>query len=99
MYIHKLIFTWDTNKASTNRMKHSVSFEEAASVFVDPDALDWADDQHSDKEQRYKRIGNSLMGVILIVVYTIRRDEHEEEKIRIISARQASRKERTAYYG
>ena len=93
------MFTWDINKALTNYEKHNVSFEEAASVFVDPDALDWADDKHSDKEQRYKRIGTSLIGTVIIVVYTIRRDEHEKEKIRIISARQASRKERTAYYG
>ena len=49
------------------------------------------------QERRRQRIGQSVMGKILFVVYTVRRTEHEKETIRIISERQASRKERKAY--
>lgn len=50
-------------------------------------------------EGRLKRLGASLKGRILLVVYTLRRNEHGKERVRIISARQASRKERKAYSG
>ncbi|MDP1768723.1 MAG: BrnT family toxin [Nitrospirota bacterium] len=61
--------------------------------------MDGDDPQHSVHERRRQRIGRSLSGRILFVVYTIRRRDHEKETIRIISARQASRKERQAYAG
>jgi uncharacterized protein len=91
------VFSWDAQKAISNYEKHGVSFEEAASVFSDPDALDWEDVEHSASEQRSKRLGISSAGRVVVVVYTIRRVRHGEETIRIISARQASRKERNAY--
>jgi len=93
------VFSWDAHKALTNLKKHGVSFEGAATIFVDPDALDWDDPEHSYSEQRSKRLGTSLTGRILIVVYTQRRLKHGQELIRIISARQATRKERQAYDG
>lgn len=93
------MFSWDTLKATANFEKHGISFEEAATVFSDPDGLDWEDLTHSVRERRYKRLANSIAGKILIVVYTIRRSEDDKETIRIISARQASRKERKAYSG
>lgn len=93
------MFSWDARKALNNLKKHAVSFEEAATVFVDPDALDWDDAEHSYAEQRSKRLGSSLSGRVLIVVYTQRRLKHGQEVIRIISARQATRKERQAYGG
>jgi uncharacterized protein len=93
------VFSWDAHKALSNLKKHGVSFEEAATVFVDPDALDWDDPEHSYFEQRGKRLGSSLADRILIVVYTERRLKHGQEIIRIISARQATRKEREAYTG
>jgi uncharacterized DUF497 family protein len=91
------MFTWDLRKATINLDKHSVSFEEAAMIFFDPDALEWEDLAHSDREIRLKRLGLSIGGRILIVVYAIRRNPDGKEAIRIISARQASRKERRAY--
>ena len=91
------MFSWDARKSVTNFTKHGVPFEEAATVFGDPDALDWEDMEHSASEQRSKRLGVSAAGRILLVVYTIRRERHGQEIIRIISARQASRKERKAY--
>ena len=93
------MFSWDARKALHNLKKHGVSFEEGATVFVDPDALDWDDPEHSYSEQRSKRLGSSIAGRILIVVYTQRRLIHGQELIRIISARQATRKERKAYTG
>jgi uncharacterized DUF497 family protein len=93
------VFSWDARKASSNLKKHGVSFEEAATVFGDPEALDWDDFEHSDSEQRSVRLGFSATGRILFVVYTTRRLEHGKETVRIISARQATRKERKAYAG
>ncbi|HYL63450.1 MAG TPA: BrnT family toxin [Candidatus Methylomirabilis sp.] len=93
------MFSWDARKALNNLKKHGVSFEEAATIFVDPEALDWDDPEHSYSEQRSKRLGLSLAGRIVIVVYAQRRLKHGQEVIRIISARQATRKERKAYTG
>lgn len=91
------MFTWDTRKYIINIEKHGVSFDEAATIFADPSALDWEDLNHSHFETRFKRLGRSCSGCILIVVYTVRRTSHGNQEIRIISARQASRKERSAY--
>lgn len=93
------MFSWDARKALSNLKKHGVSFEEAATVFGDPDALDWDDPEHSHAEIRYKRLGASFTGRIIIVIYTPRRLKNAKEIIRIISARQATRKERKAYAG
>lgn len=91
------MFSWDTQKAIANYGKHGVPFEEASTVFGDPDALDWEDLAHSQSETRSKRLGRSIEGRILMVVYTVRRMRNGRETIRIISARQSSRKERQAY--
>jgi uncharacterized DUF497 family protein len=93
------VFSWDARKALSNLKKHGVSFEEAATVFADPDGLEWDDPEHSDAEIRSKRLGASVTGRILIVSYTPRKVNNAKEIIRIISARQATRKERQAYAG
>jgi uncharacterized protein len=90
------VFEWDARKAATNVRKHGVSFNEAATVFADPDALDGPDLKHSAQENRSLRLGRSLADRVLIVAYTTR-GSGDDEKIRIISARRASRKERAAY--
>jgi uncharacterized protein len=90
------VFEWDAPKAATNVRKHGVSFNEAATVFADPDALDGPDLKHSAQENRSLRLGRSLADRVLIVAYTTR-GSGDDEKIRIISARRASRKERAAY--
>ena len=92
------MFVWDPQRAILNFEKHGVSFEEAALVFGDPDALDWRDHAHSDVEPRHKRLGSAGKRVLLII-YTLRATADGKEKIRIISARQANRKERGAYAG
>jgi hypothetical protein len=93
------VFSWDAAKAVQNFERHAVFFEGAVTIFVDPEALDWADASHSERELRSKRLGRSLEGRALLVVYTLRRTNHGKETVRIISARQASRKERKAYAG
>ena len=93
------MFSWDARKALRNLRKHGVSFEEAATVFSDPEGLDWDDFDHSLSERRSTRVGFSVAGRVLFVAYTIRRLKNDKETIRIISARQATRKERQAYAG
>ena len=90
------MFEWDPRKAKANADKHGVPFDEAVSVFLDADALDGPDLQHSTDEPRSRRVGRSATGRILMVVYTQRR-AGDAETIRLINARRASRRERTAY--
>jgi uncharacterized DUF497 family protein len=85
-------FEWAPSKATMNLRKHGVSFSEAASVFLDPFGVSVADPDHSDDEDRYLIVGLSAAGRMLIVSHTERGD-----RIRIISARQLTRKERQAY--
>lgn len=87
-----MIFEWGEDKASANVAKHSMSFEEALTVFGDPDSLTIFDDAHSDVEDRYATIGRSAAGRIVIVVYTER-----DGNIRLISARLATGRERRQY--
>ena len=75
-----------------NERKHGVAFSEAMSVFGDPLSLTGYDPDHSDDEDRYLTVGQSEAGRIVIVSHTDR-----DEKIRIISAREASRGERKDY--
>jgi uncharacterized DUF497 family protein len=90
------MFDWDSRKAQSNWRKHGVSFQEAATAFLDPDGLDGEDSDHSKSEPRRLRLAISASGRVLLIAYTIRSDENEETT-RIISARRASRKERKKY--
>jgi uncharacterized DUF497 family protein len=90
------VFEWDPRKAEANAAKHGVSFDDAVSVFLDANALDGPDVQHSTAEQRFLRLGRAADGRVLMVAYTVRRSG-DAEAIRIISARRASRRERAAY--
>jgi uncharacterized DUF497 family protein len=90
------VFEWDPRKAQANVAKHGVTFDEAVTVFLDPDALDGPDLQHSSAESRFRRLGRSADGHVLVVADTLRRSD-DAEAIRIISARRASRRERAAY--
>lgn len=87
-----LQFEWDDDKATNNLEKHGVSFEEAATVFQDPLALIFDDEAHSITERREIIIGHSTRNRLLLVCFTERGD-----KLRIFSARPATRKERQDY--
>lgn len=90
------VFEWDPRKAQANAAKHGVTFDEAITVFLDANALDGPDLQHSGTEARSRRLGMSLGKRILTIAYTLRKAGHVET-IRIISARRASGRERQAY--
>jgi uncharacterized DUF497 family protein len=87
-----LEFEWDPDKAASNAAKHGVSFEEAATVFGDPLSLTAYDPDHSQDEDRFITMGSSVDNRLLLVSHTDR-----EDRIRIISARLATRRERKAY--
>jgi uncharacterized protein len=91
------VFEWDPRKAEANAAKHGVSFDDAVTVFLDAQALDGADLQHSSAEAQFRRLGLSADGRVLIVAYSLRRTR-DAETIRLISARRASRRERAAYH-
>ena len=87
-------FDWDGRKATSNLLKHGVSFEDAITAFDDPFALIAPDAKHSTAtEERRWLIGESDIGV-LVVVFTIRQPGNI---YRLITARRASRKERSRY--
>jgi uncharacterized protein len=90
-----MLFEWDRSKAETNKRKHGVTFEVAMQVFSDPFALA-QQDRVEENESRWQTIGMVAEVVILLVAHTVQDDE-QEEVIRIISARRATRKERTLY--
>jgi uncharacterized DUF497 family protein len=85
-------YEWDPVKATANFRKHGVSFEEAASVLLDPAALTFLDPDHSEDEERAITIGRSARGRVLFVAHTER-----EDRLRIISARRATRREQDQY--
>lgn len=83
-------FEWDSEKASSNVTKHGVTFDEASTVFADPLAVIFDDDDHSQDELREIIIGHSMLGRLLLVSFT----ERDKMVVRIISARKATRRER-----
>ena len=87
-----LEFEWDPDKAATNVAKHGVSFEEAATVFGDPLSLTVYDPDHSQDEDRFITMGTSTDGRLILVSHMDR-----DDRIRIISARVATKRERKAY--
>lgn len=87
------LFDWDEEKNTINQKKHGVSFEEASTVFFDEEALLEYDNKHSEEEDRFRILGCSEEGNLLLVVHCIR----EETIIRIISARKASANEKKNY--
>jgi len=86
-------YEWDPDKAATNLRKHGITFADAATVFSDAFALTAADD--GADEERFVTLGMDAFGRLLVVVYTWR----GEQRIRIISARKATRHERLHYEG
>lgn len=86
-------FEWDKKKARTNKKKHGVSFSEASTILGDPLELTIPDPDHSVDEFRFLSIGKSALGNLLLVSYT----EKEENLIRIISARKATKHEQKQY--
>lgn len=87
-----VVFVWGSGKAAANLKKHDVDFREAATVFDDPLSTTFPDVDHSTAERRFVIVGTSAPGRVLVVAYT-----EQRETVRIISARPATRRERTFY--
>jgi uncharacterized DUF497 family protein len=89
-------FEWDTAKAISNRKKHGVSFEEARSVFYDEFAVQFFDEDSSESEDRFLMLGFSDEARLLIVCHC---ERDQDNIIRIISARKATKNESSYYQG
>lgn len=89
------LFEWDVSKAAINCRKHGINFEDAIQIFEDRFAL-VDPDRVEDGERRWRTIGTVQGAVVLLVAHTVT-EEGYDEIIRIISARRATRKERTRY--
>ena len=89
-----LQFEWDENKNTINKKKHGISFEEAETAFYDDEAVVIPDPEHSQDEERFILLGFSAMARLLMVCHCIR---GEDDIIRIISARKATRIETEQY--
>ena len=85
-------FEWDAKKAKSNKATHRVDFQEALTVFADPLARIFEDDEHSEQEPREIIIGHSVKRRLILVCFTVR-----DRRIRIISARRATPVERKDY--
>ena len=91
----KIRFVWNTKKDEINQKKHRVSFQEAQTVFLDDTAQMIYDPDHSKSEDRFLLLGMSMRLRILVVCHCYKEND---EIIRIISARKATKKEEQQYY-
>ena len=89
-----LAFDWDEQKNESNRKKHGIWFEEAQQVFDDPRGLVFFDEDHSKLEDRFILLGISGSARVLVVVFY---EKEDDDIIRIISARKATKKEIKRY--
>ena len=87
-------FEWDENKNRTNPQKHGISFDEAKTVFYDENAILFDDPEHSREEERFLIIGVTTNEKICIVSHCYK---DNDKKIRLISARKATKSERKTY--
>jgi uncharacterized DUF497 family protein len=90
-------FEWDPKKAKANRKNHRVTFEEAATVFHDPQMLTLYDGKHSSNEDRWTTLGTSATGRVLVVNHTFPDRMSDRISVRIISSRMAASRERRQY--
>jgi uncharacterized DUF497 family protein len=88
-----LVFEWDLRKARSNLRKHGIRFDEACTVFDDDAAEIFSDEDHSNGEEREIIVGRSIFGRVLLISFT----ERSFNRIRIISARKATRRELKGY--
>ncbi|MCK4560543.1 MAG: BrnT family toxin [Calditrichia bacterium] len=92
-------FEWNPDKAKKNLSKHKVSFELAATIFLDPNVLSIHDNDHSKTEDRWITMGISRSGNILTIVHTFNDVDDSNISIRIISARKSTKNEIKQYQG
>jgi uncharacterized protein len=90
-------FDWDDTKAQSNLKDHKVDFNDAMTVLKDPLAITSFDEGHSDDEERWITVGNSSTGQLLLVVHTFTSLSATSALVRIISAREPTKRERQHY--
>lgn len=90
-------FDWDPRKAKANARKHQVSFERATTIFRDPHLFSIPDEEHSESDERWITIGLDENGILLVLVYSFNKIVADSARIRIISARKATKKEAKNY--
>lgn len=96
IYTVIVIFDWDSNKNFKNIEKHGISFEQAQEIFLDPLHLSILDERFSDFEERWITMGATERGDVIVVAHQYFVEE-PGERIRIISARRATPRERRQY--
>ena len=90
-------FEWDPAKAEENTTKHGVAFELAVSIFRDALMLTVYDEEHSEAEERWATLGQAENGKLLVMIHTFGETGPASATVRIISAREATRRERENY--
>ena len=90
-------FEWDAAKALANMQKHSVTFDQAAAIFLDTLALTVFDSAHSQAEERWFTLGQGVDGRLLAVAHTYVETSPVSVRVRIISARPATKQEQRFY--
>ncbi len=90
-------FEWDAAKALANAKKHGVTFDQAATVFLDALTLTVFDTEHSQHEERWFTLGLDSSGILLAVAHTFEASTPHRIRVRLISARQATKRERLNY--
>ena len=95
--MNKVRFEWDRKKDIANFRNHGIAFDEAKTVFYDENAIEFYDQDHSLREDRYLMIGLSSKLRILLVSYAVM-EEKDEDIIRIISSRKATQNEQKIYF-
>jgi uncharacterized DUF497 family protein len=90
-------FSWDPAKAKQNLLKHGVAFERAATVFHDPDALSEFDEPHSQQEDRWVTLELDSTDKLLVICHTYQDISESSAKIRVTSARKATKTEAKQY--
>ena len=90
-------FEWDPRKARQNLKRHGVTFERAATIFLDRSALSQFDGPHSEAEERWVTLGLDQTGLLLVVCHTFRGDTELSARVRLISARKATKREEAEY--
>ncbi len=93
----KVCFEWDRKKDIANFRNHGIAFDEAKTVFYDENAIEFYDQDHSLREDRYLMIGLSSKLRILLVSYTVSRGR-DDDVIRIITSRKPTRNEQKIYF-
>ena len=93
----RVVFDWDRSKARVNLAKHSITFEEARTVFLDPRTITERDENHSEREERLISIGMSGSGRLLTVIHAETYESPNTWVVRLISARKVTTAERRKY--